>query len=1117
MKRPKDRLHKVIVIGATPAGIAATNKLGELGIPVTLVDRESDLDRKLSRDEWKFASGLGLNYAHRPGLIRLLRNPMIRCILPARVQTVKHTPQGFRVQITAEATFVDPERCTLCGRCEAVCPVTTPQGTKPIDYPGRKALPGRPTIEKRRQPLCQAHCPLGVNAQGYIALTLAGRYQEALDLVRQDNVLPSICGRVCTHPCEAACRRGLLDEPIDIRNIKRFLADREAPPGGVETTKTPSRKEKVAVIGSGPAGLAAAADLARKGYGVTVFEKESLAGGLLRYGIGPHRLPREVLDRDLQYIEDLGVQLKTSSRINLPGDIPSLKKEFDAILFSGGAWTDRRLGVPGEDLEGVEGCIAFLNRLYRGEIHALKENVAVIGDGNSAFDLARALVRIGARVTLLSWFPEEIIPAAEDEVRGAKEENVSLREKTQIVGFYGINGKLDRLVCRPTVPGEPDAQGIPWPVIVSESEPFELSFDRAFVAIGQNGPLSPASPSALGVTERGFLKVDSAWRTNLESVFASGDAVKGPSSVVDAMASGRAAARAVHQSLNGGAKAACESWRPEDKDFMEIPSDIPSQARPTMSERQPAARCDNFTEVALGLSESQVVSEAERCLQCGVCSQCHLCAEACDAVRAIRHESASELVVEHAGVVIIADPDAAPSTIRGEDVIRAYGPTSAKTDVYAMMTRGFASAAQAMILLGGTSHRPKGRGLSFSPPEPGLSSEVRLGLFVCRCNDAFGWTEEMTGHVDQLAETQQVAYGEVLQSACVPEGSAAILKAIRERGLTRVVLASCVCCPLDFVCSACTDQRSRLKEALFKGTGISRAMVETCNLRGEALRFLPSDPTIALARFKGLIERSMGRASRLKALPSPARAYNFTTAVIGESEAAISSAMALAEAGIEVFMFGTAEKPLSERVAHRNITSFEGSSVLALSGTIGDFHVFVEKGDFRQTLPVGAVIIGEGSRLKIPYVPQAGLPSRLVASAMQKRGVAGVPFLYPGNTSIAGLFLASPQEVPVSERKKGAAAAVLAAAHMPRGPRQSKGYTVVIQEDLCRGCGRCLAACLYQAISLEKNKAGGWSARVDEALCKGCGNCISVCPSNAADSPYRDQSYLEQLLEEVLI
>ncbi len=239
--------------------------------------------------------------------------------------------------------------------------------------------------------------------------------------------------------------------------------------------------------------------------------------------------------------------------------------------------------------------------------------------------------------------------------------------------------------------------------------------------------------------------------------------------------------------------------------------------------------------------------------------------------------------------------------------------------------------------------------------------------------------------------------------------------------------------------------------------------------------------------------------------------------MIGESEASISSALALAEAGIEVFMFGTQERPLSEKVTHQTSPVSRDRPCRALSGTIGDFQVFVEKGDFRQTLQVGAIIMGESSRLTIPYVPQAGLPSRIVTSAMQKRGEPGVPFLYPGATSIAGLFVASPSEVAVSERKKGAAAAALAAALMPRGPRQSKGYTVLIHEDLCRGCGRCLAACLYQAISLQKNQAGGWSARVDAALCKGCGNCISVCPSNAADSPYRDQAYLEQLLEEVLV
>jgi len=356
-----------------------------------------------------------------------------------------------------------------------------------------------------------------------------------------------------------------------------------------------------------------------------------------------------------------------------------------------------------------------------------------------------------------------------------------------------------------------------------------------------------------------------------------------------------------------------------------------------------------------------------------------------------------------------------------------------------------------------------------------------------------------------------------MPSACIPEGSANILRAIRDKGITRVVLASCVCCPLDFVCSACTDQRSRLKDALFRGTGVSRSMVETCNLRGEVLRFLRHDESTAMSRFTGLVERSIFRAKKLRPLPSPVRTYNFTTAVIGESEASVNSALTLAEAGLEVFMFGTSGKPLPEKLTHPNIHCFEDSFVKGISGTLGDFQIYTESNGFSQALQVGSVIIGEKRRRLIPYIHQEGLPGRTVASSMQKRGIPGIPFLYPGATSIAGLFLANPPGIHISDRKKGSAAAVLAAAIMPRGPRQSRGFTVVVDEEMCRGCGRCMQVCPYQAITFHKNAVGGWCAVVDEALCKGCGNCISVCPSNAADSPYRDQIYLEQMLEEVLV
>ena len=315
--------------------------------------------------------------------------------------------------------------------------------------------------------------------------------------------------------------------------------------------------------------------------------------------------------------------------------------------------------------------------------------------------------------------------------------------------------------------------------------------------------------------------------------------------------------------------------------------------------------------------------------------------ERCGLQGAIRHDSASDSGFEHAGVVIIADPEAAPP-IRGEDVIRAYSKKSSKDDIPAMMLRGFAAAMEAMLMLGGSSQRLKGHGLSFSPPDPHLSPELRMGVFVCRCNDSLGWAPELDEYLARLTDQPHVVHVETLPSACVAEGTAGMLKTIRQHGLTRVILASCVCCPLDFICSSCTDQRSRLKSALFNATGVSRAMVETCNLRGEVLRLLPQDPGLALERFQGLIERSLGRAARLKSLPSPARRYNFTTAVITDSEATLTSAQALAEAGMEVFLFGSIDRPLEDSLTHRNIQSFPGSTVKRLRGTVGNFQVTIE-------------------------------------------------------------------------------------------------------------------------------------------------------------------------------
>lgn len=1117
MRGSKDRLYRVLVIGANPAGLSATNKLGEMGIPVTLVDPDADLDRKLSRDEWRLDSGVSLNYALRPGLLRILRNPRIRCVIPGEIASLKHTPQGFCAHFKNTETFIDPDRCVLCGRCAEVCPVTISDGSKPLHYHGRQSLPGRPVIEKRRQPLCQANCPLGVNVQGYVALTRVGRFAEALELIRRDNILPGICGRICTHPCETACRRGELDAPLAIRDIKRFVADHERtqpqPPSSPPVSR---RSTPVAVIGSGPAGLAAAADLARLGYPTTIFEKEPQPGGVLRYGIGPYRLPRDILDEEIDAIRDLGVTILTASPIDFTTELDKLKERFAAIIVTTGAWTDRKLGAPGEELAGVDGCIEFLARLYREEIRELPERVAVIGDGNAAFDVARALVRVGAHATILSWFPEPLIPALDDEVKAARNEGVEILCSRQVTAFLGSEGKLTGLRCMPTRPGDPDPNGIPWPVIIAGEEPLELCFDRAIVAIGQVGGTASAGRSSdLSTTKTGFIRIDGSYRTNLARVYAAGDVARGPSSVVQAMASGRAVARAVHGDLNGEKLEQSLTHRPTTRDFRELPRDLPTQPRACMAERDSSCRPELSLEVALGLDEAQACAEAERCLQCGACAECLQCLETCGLQRAIRHDSVSDNDSEHAGVVIIADPGAVPP-IRGEDVIRAYSKKSSRDDIHAMMLRGFAAALEAMLMLGGGSQRLKGHGLSFSPPDPQLSPELRIGVFVCRCNDSLGWTGELDDYLAELNEHPHVVHVETIPSACVAEGTAAMLSTIRQHGLTRVVLASCVCCPLDFICSSCTDQRSRLKSALFNATGVSRAMVETCNLRGEVLRLLQDDPGLALDRFKGLIERSLGRASRLKSLPAPARRYNFTTAVITDSEATLTSAQALADAGMDVFLFGSIDRPLQDSLSHQNVHCFLGSTVKRLRGTVGNFQVTIELSGHQQDFQVGAVILGEYSRKRIPYIPTEELAPHPVESSMQKQGISGIPFFTPGATSVPGLFLANPPGINVSERTKGTAAAILAASVMPRGPRQSKGYTVVIDELRCRGCGRCVQICPYHAVSFARNELGGWHAVVDEALCKGCGNCIAVCPSSAADCPYRDRLYLEQMIDEVL-
>ncbi len=1098
--KEKTRVRRVLIVGANPAAIAAATKLGEMGIPVTLLDEAADINGSLGEARFRWPSGLPSNFALRPGLLRLMRNPQVEVRTSTELSGIKRIAQGFRATLVRNPTYIDPDRCISCGRCVEACPVELQDGGKPILGTGRWALPGGYTIDKRRAAGCTEGCPLGVNVQGYVALTRAGKYREALDLIRRDNVLPGVCGRICTHPCELKCRRREVDSPLAIRDVKRFLADKERERGdrpSLATDSPPERAERVCIVGSGPAGLAAAADLARMGYPVTIKEKMAQAGGLLRYGIGPYRLPREVLGDEIAAIESLGVRIETDASVSLPQDLASLKEQFDAVLVATGSWQDHVLGVPGEDLPGVYGCLELLKEIYDGNTPELPEDVAVIGDGNSAMDLARALTRLGCKVTVVSWFPRDLIPAAPEEVQDALEEGVEIVESAQVVGFEGKNRALFALRLAPTRPGPPDANGIPWPVIIERGGEFLHEFKCAVVAIGQkHEPLGIEGPG----------------------VYIAGDAARGPSSVVEAMGSGRDAVRAIHEYLSGDVCVpgiACH--RPGQRDYPEIPESLPLAERACAACLEPDARARDFREVVSALDDEHAQMEAERCLMCGVCSECFQCVEACGPIGAVRLDDEPTEEVVQAGVVILTDPRWAGLT-RGTDVLRAYPRRGRDPHVITSTVRGFAAAGQAMSLLGMDDLRRPLMDFGWSPPDVSLAPEVRIGLFLCRCNDSLGWDDRIETMVAGYARRPSVEHAEIVNSMCQPDAVEGIIKTIHQKNLTRVLLASCVCCPLNFICGSCTDQRSLLKSLLFSGTGVNRAMFETCNVRGEALSWFRVDREQALTRLEGLLERSLLRAARLISMPLPHRLFNFTTVVIGDSEAARICAEILAVIGLAVYHIGGPRAPLKiPGPAQEGVQVWQGSRLLGIRGQLGNFNVLFEYDGETREVRAGAVVYGDKSKHgRLPYSPSADQPRREVETVAQQSDVPGIPFIMPGATSIAGLFLAQPPGLRISDSVKGYAAAALAACVSRRQARQYKGFTVVVNEQLCRHCGRCVQACPYQAVAFQPNALGLWKAVVDEALCKGCGNCISACPTGAADSPYRNQKHLENMLAEIL-
>jgi len=671
-----EKIGAVLVVGGGIGGMQAALDLAEAGFKVYLVDEKTAIGGVMAQLDKTFPTNDCSMCILSPKLVECGRHLNIEIITGATVERVEGEPGNFTVTIRQRPRFVELDKCTGCGDCAAKCPIELPDefnaglSTRKAIYKlYPQATPNAFAIEKAGTAPCRDACPAHQRAQGYIALIKERRFEDAYRVIREDNPFPAICGRICNHPCEEKCTRGKLDAPVAIRALKRFVADwmyhRIGESGianqesaiGVQDSKSEVRGAQVAIIGAGPAGLTAAQDLVKLGHRVTVFEALPVAGGMMRVGIPEYRLPRDILQWEIEQILAQGVELRLNTRVE---DVNALFEQgYNAVFIATGAHQGRKLRIPGADLPDVLINTDFLRRVNLGEkIDFSGRRVLVLGGGNVACDCARTALRLGAKeVHMACLESREKMPAHPWEIEEAEEEGVVIHPSRTFKEITSQNGKVTGLRCvkvefRGFLPdGRPDMDEIPGTEHI-------LPADVVIFAIGQRPDLGFLD-GRIQTTRRGTIAVDpETLATSRPGVFAGGDVVTGTAFVIDAIAAAHKAARSIDRYLRGEEGVEEPVLQP----VVEISEEelarrlaeglIVERPRVEIPTSPPEERKKDFREINLTLSEEEAVAEAERCLSCGVCSECLECVYACKA-DAINHDMTEKWLNLKVGAVIL--------------------------------------------------------------------------------------------------------------------------------------------------------------------------------------------------------------------------------------------------------------------------------------------------------------------------------------------------------------------------------------------------------------------------------------------------------------------------------
>jgi heterodisulfide reductase subunit A-like polyferredoxin len=668
-----------MVVGGGITGMQSALDLANSGYKVYLVEKSSSIGGRMSQLDKTFPTNDCSMCMISPKLIEVAKHRNIELLANTEVESVSGQAGNFSIKVNKKARYIDLDKCTGCGDCVTACPVDLKnefeQGLnnrKAVYKKYPQAIPGVVAISKDLRAPCKINCPAGCNGQGYVALTSKGKYQEAFDHIMQWIPLPASVGRVCHHPCEQACNRAELDEPIGIAPIKAFVADTvraQRAAGKLTKSEKPKidpSKGKVAIVGAGPSGLTAAYDLIKKGYAVTIFESTSIPGGQLQWAIPKYRLPKEALAADIKDIIDLGIELKLNFPIGEKFTLDDIKSRgYKAIYLAIGTQKNSDMAIPGDKLSGVIPALEFLKSTIMGNQVNLGKKLVIVGGGNVAMDCARSAVRLGKDVTVVYRRTRSEMPANPWEINEAEEEGVKIENSWGPKEVIGQDGKVTAMEFQKFVATKAGDRSTAPSFDASVTRRIEC--DNVILAIGQATDLSIFSKKTkVKTAKNGLIITDPVTlATDEPGVFAGGDGVSGPKSAVEAIAHGHEAAISIERYLSK--KDLREGREKVKEEAAGIPEGkFPRQKRVQLRTIPMEKRVSTFDEAAIMYSEEEARKEADRCLNCGLCSECMQCVAVCQA-KAVDHTQKDELVDLNVGSVILAPGfDAFDAKIKGE-------------------------------------------------------------------------------------------------------------------------------------------------------------------------------------------------------------------------------------------------------------------------------------------------------------------------------------------------------------------------------------------------------------------------------------------------------------------